>query len=109
MKKVLFLIIIFAGLVACKSKKPEEIPPVFNVMLSPNPFQEALSIRIENKSDEIASIRVFDPNNKTVFKESIASGESNYLVNLAQYPNGIYKVVFSTSQNNYSKSVVKIK
>lgn len=109
MKRTVFLMAVLVGLTACKRKEPFVLPPTLYLSAYPNPMLENLSVHIRNDENESGMIRIFDPTNKIVFEKSLELGEDGFNVNLAQYPDGIYKVVLSTPKYNYSQQIIKIK
>lgn len=109
MKRVLLLIVVLAGLVACKSKKQDVPPPSLYFATFPNPTMGDLLVDVDNKANESAMLRVFDNRNKLISENTVASGKTNLQLDLTQKEEGVYKVVLSTSKNNYSQNIVLVK
>jgi hypothetical protein len=105
MKKDRIYLIAVILLFGCS--KPD-IQPGNNRTLSiyPNPCIDRGFITVDNR--QTSSLKVFDPDGKTILSENVPSGRNEYTAELSGKPEGVYIVVLETGSSVITKKMIKL-
>lgn len=80
------------------------------VQISPNPFNERVSVFIENEWTGILNIEVFQSNGMQVLQHKNVqktSGNGQFIINLSKYPQGIYFIKITQGEQEIYRKIVK--
>lgn len=80
-----------------------------DVQAYPNPFNDELTVVLDNFGNRAATIEVYDMLGKLIYTNKIAAPQNSYetILNLSNLPSGAYNVRVSTNDFVINKNVVK--
>ena len=76
------------------------------ILIYPNPGDENITVKSDNKTDSIIEITVVDTLGKTVIKENRNGNSNTCIVNTKQLKNGSYTVIVKTTKSTISKKII---
>lgn len=87
---LIFFLLIFSSGISHAQISSEGEPFSYRVNISPNPFEETLTIRIENGSTVITGVKIYDLIGKEKATVDFNLSSSAYVLNLSHLEPGIY-------------------
>ena len=106
MYRLIILGIIFFSLSSCNKDKIEV--PVLPVSVYPNPFEDVFYISVyPNPGGNVSSIKVLD-GNKAINEFKTVPNPFNAIVDMRNYPDGIYHIESTIDGEKYIEPIIKI-
>jgi hypothetical protein len=92
---------------ACSPTSVDEISgPNLNILISPNPASDFISLEFENYYFENGQIRIFDVLGKLMKQVSTHAYQDAISISVSELPNGLYFINANNSQHHFSKSFI---
>ncbi len=97
------------GGTTCKTTSDPVIPASVNIHCFPNPTMGLITVRVHVPSEQDAQLQIVDMAGKILASQTLhlQEGEQQWTVSLAAYPEGIYLLRLSTSDQTWIQRVLK--